>query len=309
MRLAERVDRAEEPHGQFGQIGRNLSGNWQRRSVAGLLVVKNLPDRAGEWRPARECLVEHDADRVPVRSGRNRFTRGLFRRHVPGRSRNSIETSRLPRLIQFRNQTKIEQDHSAVVANHDVRGFQIAMHNVAGVQRHHAGDELSQRGTQARFVDRTISHITQKIGPFHQIHGEKPVIAICFKRVQSDQIGVIEIDQGAELTLESKERGAVHRGQSFQRNARTASRMHGLVHHAHAAPAEFAHKAVVAKSLHSRQLWRWSGAVIGVAAGHRQRRHVEEHFADHAAVFREQRYIFVQVGMLASGTPAVQLDA
>ena len=49
-------------------------------------------------------------------------------------------------------------------------------------------------------------NITQEIHPLHQFHGKEPMFALGAEFVEGDEVGMVNIGQGAELVLEAVER-------------------------------------------------------------------------------------------------------
>src|SRR5215469_1731532 len=94
---------------------------------------------------ARQHFPEHNAKRPDVRTLVERLTHGLFRAHVPRRSRNSarmggcaetgtVSNWRICRLASHARQSEIENLHHTVACDHDVGWFQITMNDAPRVR-------------------------------------------------------------------------------------------------------------------------------------------------------------------------------
>ncbi len=74
--------------------------------------------------------------------------------------------------------------------------------------------------------------------------------ALAAHRVNRDDVGVVELGGGQGLGLEAAKLGRVHgrrEREHFQRHAAVQGTLHRLVHHPHAAPADFGDQAEVAE--------------------------------------------------------------
>ena len=121
------------------QVLRN--GGGQRGWILVLFGPKDLCGRTGKGQSTRQCFIEHDANRVPVRCGCH-FAVELFRGHVRWCSGNHYLFTRIRKLAEVHNKTEIEQLNSTILRDHDIGWFQVAVYDFVTVQCLYAADEL-----------------------------------------------------------------------------------------------------------------------------------------------------------------------
>jgi len=108
---------------------------------------------------ARDGLVEHQPNGVPVGRGREWRAAGLLRRHVRRRANDRAFTALVGIPNLGRHHPEIEDEHVPRPIDQHIRWLQIAMQDPRTVQRKHAGDELRKTRAEPRQVDAPIDHM------------------------------------------------------------------------------------------------------------------------------------------------------
>ncbi len=103
---------------------------------------------------------------------------------------------------------------------------------------HHVGLEILPRKNATLLI---TPHVGQLL-PLHKLHGQERVLTRQIHQVvDADDIGVAELAALLHLTLHIIERGFVHghlRRKAFEGKLLIKLRVHGQIHHTHAAPAK-----------------------------------------------------------------------
>jgi len=229
---------AAEPPDRFAKVGRGGAVDLAR---AARLVAVALY--------AGHELVQHEADRVDVARGRDGATGALLGARVCGREQARARHGRVALAEQLRD-AEIEQLRRAVLADEDVAGLEVAVHDEVRMRVLHRGEHAleqpqplgeRQRAPVAPWRDRLAVDV------FHREVGRAVVGGT---RVDEGRdVGMIEPREDLPLGEKALEARA-HQGarlQELQRNplgiGRCAS--FGEPHGAHAALAELAHQHVV----------------------------------------------------------------
>ena len=87
---------------------------------------------------------------------------------------------------------------------------------------------------------RRPAHVFEKADPVDQLHGEEPLVLAGEEFVQTDEVRVREIREGAKLPLQPEERLDVPVAEGLERDDRVSLAVECLVHDAEAAGAEAA---------------------------------------------------------------------
>src|SRR5262249_17512037 len=83
---------------------------------------------------------------------------------------------------------------------------QVAMHDVVAVQGQHPRDQLRQGRAQACLIEAAAgADILQERHALNQVHRKEPLAAIGLQGVQADELGEVDVGQGAGLALEAGE--------------------------------------------------------------------------------------------------------
>ena len=249
----------EHPRQQLAQILRHV------RDVGGV-----EPDRRGvqdrvddrgrrpsfERAPAREHLVQHQAERKDVGSGVERIAEGLLGRHIQHRAHGGARVGQdagvlafrpgygARRLGRHRRQTEVEQLRVAARRDEDVRRLHVAMDDagaVRGAERvgdlhAHADNRLHrQRPGRQHFEQR------QAAQQFH--HDIRPVLGLrrLADVVDRADVRMIQPGERVRFALETQQVlfGGRQRGrQQLQGDIPPQLQIVRLVHLAHAAGAE-----------------------------------------------------------------------
>ena len=145
----------EQLHAEIGEVGWRAGCNRLRveRGVA-VLSQELLQAGAGEGEASRECLVEHDADGVPVGFRPERIFAGLLRSHVRGRADDAalFGGGLLGDGLELGDEAEVEDDDAAGLGDEHVGRLDVPVQAPGGVQRAEAFGELPERDPEASQV-------------------------------------------------------------------------------------------------------------------------------------------------------------
>ncbi len=212
---------------------------------------------AGEGAAAGAHFVEENAEGKNVGAMVERAAGDLFRRHVGGCAQDDADL----RLcgshggvaggalgVDVFCEAEIEDFDAAVMGDHDVGGFEVAMDDalfVRGGER--VGDSLGDfddlRGRKATGVREAVERLA-----FDEFHGEEVDAFGFFDREDGDDVRMIERGDGTGFALEASEAIGVGRGvgrENFEGDVPLEFYVGGAIDLAHAAGAEGADDVVV----------------------------------------------------------------
>ena len=254
--------REEQPIERGGHVGHEAPGTRHLRRGDG---VEHRQRRRGFERVSgRRQLVEHHTEREHVAGAGHRLATGLLRRHVARRAEHHAWIGGMgagrgrPGDGGRRRQPgepEIEDLHVAVLAQHDVLGLDVAMHDAGGVGHRQGARQLPSEPGQRAGVDGFADQRGQR-SAFHELHGQEAAIAQIADGVDRDDVGVIERRRGPRLVLEAPHRVGVagERGpEQLDRDLAAKLGIVGQVDLTHAAAADERHHVVGADASAQRR--------------------------------------------------------
>ncbi len=113
---------------------------------------------------------------------------------------------------------------------------------VARMRERPGGDEVRRHPVgrlERRFAPGVTGRdVAEKIGPFHELHREKPAPLVLEERIEADEVRVLHVLQGAKFVFEPEDPLRVQVPERLQRDARGPFSVERLVDDPHAAGAE-----------------------------------------------------------------------
>ena len=211
---------------------------------------------AFERAAAREHLVEHRAERPHIGALVDGAAARLLGRHVSGGAEDDADAghgarrdrwrllrivfSRRPRIGELR-EPEVEHLHGPVLADADVRGLEIAVHDALLVRRFERFGDLA--GDRQGLVDRhrgAGDAIGERL-PFDEFHHQRLAGRQIFQTVDGGDVWMIERREHFGFALEARQPLAVggHCGrQHLDRDLTLQPSVERAIHLAHSAGAE-----------------------------------------------------------------------
>ena len=195
--------------------------------------------------PAHKHFGQHHAERVHVGALVGRFALRLLRRHVRQRADDAARNRGAGAVGRPRD-AEIHDQRLIVIVDHDVRGFEIAVHDAGLVCGDQPVDDVPRVGQRAghREVTRLTEHRRQ-IRAVHVRHRDVLDAVHVAEIVNAHDVLVRHLSREEELALETPlERGrrlgiACDVGTDhFQRDGNAELGIPRVVHRAHSADAE-----------------------------------------------------------------------
>ena len=168
----------------------------RRRRLVDVRHNDRRRDRRVEGHATRDHLVQHDTERVDVRARVDRFALAVLGRHVARRADDHARSrqSARRRVLQRRDAEVDDLDDSRRIADDDVVGLQVPMHDAEPVRGVHRVADLRDDpgGLRKRHRTPLVEHRAQA-APVEQLHHE---VCAAFGRdakvVDRDGVGVDE---------------------------------------------------------------------------------------------------------------------
>ena len=158
---------------------------------------------AAERRPAGEHLVQHDAGGVKVRTLIRLFSARLLRGHVFRRAEDR-PGDRQGLAFRAPRQAEVHQHHAAAPVQHDVARLHVAMDDPNAMDRLYPLKELGEhgQGLVRREAAPSLDDLLQRhsVHQFHRIEAGRSLLA---DGVDSDEVRMFHVAQGARLLLET----------------------------------------------------------------------------------------------------------
>ena len=157
-------------------------------------------DRVAEGQDARERLVQHDAERVPVGRLGQRAPERLLGRHVPG----GAAVVGLLHEADGPRQPEIEQDDAVVTRrDQEVRRLQIAVERPRVVKDAQRDGELPEDVANEDLLGRPRPRTQRgERDALDEVHREEPLDFVAEELVQRHQVGVDDSRGSAKLALQ-----------------------------------------------------------------------------------------------------------
>ncbi len=215
-------------------------------------AVEDLRRRlSGKRRAADQQLEEDGADREEIRSGVERIGGELLGRHVVRRAHDrsghrDVGMCLVGGLLCRARQPEVEQ-LDAVGGEKDVRRFEVAMDQPAGVNRGQRREDPQRDVNALGERHRPAGEPRRQRLALEQLHRDEQLAVGLADLVQLADVGVRDAGGGARLAPEALSRlGIASRlAHHLDGDAAVKALVGGGIHDAHAAFAELRHHAVV----------------------------------------------------------------
>ncbi len=190
------------------EMTRSTTGSRSGTSFEGLVGAVALRAEREQLRqrrrleraPAREELVEDEAQRVDVAARRKLAAFELFGRHVGGRAGLRLAPAR---LFGQRGDAEVRDAHVAALVDHHVGGLEVAVEHALLVNRGESGAELPRDldGLVRRQPTDALQERRQLLAA-HELHRDEVLAARLAHVVDAAHVAVRNLPRDAHLAVE-----------------------------------------------------------------------------------------------------------
>ena len=243
-------------HGRQLRRGLRSCPQPERRRTPVLLLEQRRHRGPFMRRAAGDQLVEHDAEGIEIRPrAHGVVAEELLRRHVVRRTGEAHGLGRCRQRIDDVRDPEVGDLRHAIVAEENVAGLQIAVHDALRMRCREPREDLIHRAEQHGPAGPLVGPRVE-IGALHQLHDEKDRTAHVGPHVEeSHDVPVLELRDDGRLSQQHAPRAAVDALRDrLDGHAPSGAALDGLVDAAHPALPEQAKDLVAPQPFHGRHL-------------------------------------------------------
>lgn len=197
---------------------------------------------ARKRRYAGQGLVKETAERVEIGAPVDLFALDLLRRDIGGRPKRESFLTRDATVGETPGQAEVGQVDVLLLIEEHVRGFNVSVHEPAGVRRVQRGPDLgADRDRTLRLQRSLLLQQRLQVGAFDEAHRDHEPTVQLTRVIDRHHIRMLERRRELRFRQEPLPEALVPgelRRDQLQRNVALQARVVGLVDNPHPAPAE-----------------------------------------------------------------------